>query len=123
MNPARIEKHSFVSYDEVKVPQQEAEMSTRNEYVDKLKENLDKWNADIGEWEAKARVARTDLQIDYEMKLDALRKQRDEGMEKLKELQATGEDAWKDLVAGADAAWDAMRDAFDKATSHFKKDD
>ena len=98
-------------------------MSTRNEYVDKLKENLDKWNADIGEWEAKARVARTDLQIDYEMKLDALRKQRDEGMEKLKELQATGEDAWKDLVAGADAAWDAMRDAFDKATSHFKKDD
>jgi hypothetical protein len=44
-------------------------------------------------------------------------------MEKLKELQATSEDAWKDLVAGADAAWDAMRDAFDKATSHFKKDD
>ncbi len=98
-------------------------MTTRNEYVEKLKEHLDKWNADIGEWEAKAKVARTDLQIDYEMKLEALRKQRDEGMEKMKELQATSGEAWKDLVAGADAAWDSMRDAFGKATAHFKKDD
>jgi len=95
-------------------------MSTRNEYVEQLKENLDHWNSDLAKWEAKAKVAKTDMRIEYEMRLDALRKQREEATAKLKELQATSGDAWKDLTAGADAAWASMREAFDKATSHFK---
>lgn len=96
-------------------------MNTRNEYVEQLKKNLDVWNANITKWEEKAKVARTDMRIDYEMQLEALRKHREEATAKLKELQATSGDAWKDLTAGADAAWAAMRDAFDKATSHFQK--
>jgi chromosome segregation ATPase len=96
-------------------------MTTRNEYVEQLKKNLDKWNADISNWEAKARAAKTDLRIDYEMKLEDLRKRREEATAKLKELQATSGDAWKELKAGTDAAWAAMREAFDKAASHFQK--
>ena len=95
-------------------------MTTRNEYLEHLKENLDKWNTDIAKWEAKAKVAQTDLRIEYEMQLEALRKRREEATEKMKELQASSGDAWKELTAGADAAWASMREAFDKATSHFK---
>lgn len=95
-------------------------MLTRNEYVEQLKKNLDVWNTDIAKWEAKAKLAQTDMRIEYEMQLEALRKRREEAMEKMKELQASSGDAWKDLAAGADAAWASMRDAFDKATSHFK---
>lgn len=96
-------------------------MITRNEYVEQLKKNLDDWNTQIAKWEEKARVAQADMRIDYEMQLEALRKQREEATAKLKELQATSEEAWKDLTAGADAAWAAMREAFDKAVSHFQK--
>ena len=96
-------------------------MSTRNEYVEQLKQNLDLWNAEISKWEAKARVAQTDLRIDYEMQLESMRPQRAEATEKLKEIQASSEEAWKDLAAGAESAWAAMREAFDKATSHFQK--
>lgn len=96
-------------------------MSTRDEYVEKLKNNLDKWNADLDKWGEKTKAAKTDLRIDYEMKLEALRKHRDEAAVKLKELQATSGDAWKDLKAGTDTAWAAIREAFDKASSHFKK--
>ena len=96
-------------------------MTTRNEYVEQLKNNLDQWNADLAKWEAKAGVAKNDARIEYEMKLDTLRKQRDEAAEKLKELRASSEEAWKELKAGADVAWAAMREAFDKATSHFQK--
>lgn len=96
-------------------------MNTRNEYVEQLKKNLDEWNVSIAKWEEKAKVARTDLRIDYEMQLESLRKHREEATAKLKELQATGGEAWKDLTTGADAAWAAMREAFDKATSHFQK--
>lgn len=96
-------------------------MATRNEYVEQLKQNLDEWNTNIARWEEKARVARTDMRIEYEMQLEALRKQREEATAKLKELQASGGDAWKELSVGADAAWAAMREAFDKAASHFQK--
>ncbi|MBK9324902.1 MAG: hypothetical protein KBF24_05215 [Thiobacillaceae bacterium] len=96
-------------------------MSKRDEYVEQLKQNLDQWNTEIAKWEAKAKVTKTDLRIDYEMQLEALRKHREEATAKLKELQASGEEAWNDLVAGADAAWATMRDAFDKATAHFHK--
>jgi hypothetical protein len=96
-------------------------MTKRDEYVEQLKQNLDLWNSEIAKWEAKAKVTKTDLRIDYEMQLEALRKHREEAAAKLKELQASGEEAWNDLVAGADAAWAAMREAFDKATAHFHK--
>lgn len=96
-------------------------MTTRNEYVEQLKQNLDHWNVELAKWEEKARVARVDMRIEYEMQLEALRKHREEATTKLKEVQASSEEAWKDLMAGADTAWAAMRDAFDKATSHFQK--
>lgn len=96
-------------------------MTTRNEYVEQLKNKLDQWNADIAKWEDKARVAKTDLRIDYEMQLETLRSRRDEATAKLKELQASSEAAWQELKAGTDAAWSALREAFDKAASHFQK--
>ena len=96
-------------------------MNTRTEYVESLKTRLDKWNADIAKWEAKAKVTQTDMRIEYEMQLETLRKRRDEAMAKMKDLQASSGDAWKDMTAGADAAWAAMREAFDKASSHFQK--
>lgn len=95
-------------------------MTTRNEYIEQLKNNLDKWNVDLAKLEAKARVAKTDLRIDYEMQLEALRKHRETAAEKLKELQASSEGAWKEIAAGADVAWAAMRDAVEKAATHFK---
>jgi chromosome segregation ATPase len=95
-------------------------MTTRNEYVENMKARLDQWNKEIAEWEAKARVARTDMQIEYEMRLDALRQQRDEAAEKLDELQKSAGEAWRDLAQGADDAWARMRDALEKASNHFK---
>lgn len=96
-------------------------MSTRTEYIEQLKKNLDQWNDELAHWEAKAKVARTDLRIDYEMQLDALRQQRADATARLKELQASSGEAWKELTQGADAAWATMRESFDKAMTHFQK--
>ncbi len=96
-------------------------MINRNEYVENLKTHLDQWNSDIAKWEAKAKLAKTDLRIDYEMQLEAMRKQRDAAMEKLEVIQKTAGDAWQDLAQGADEAWVKMREAFEKASSHFQK--
>jgi hypothetical protein len=96
-------------------------MINRNEYVENLKTHLDQWNSDITKWEAKAKLAKTDMRIDYEMQLESMRKQRDAAMEKLDAIQKTAGDAWQDLAQGADEAWAKMREAFEKASSHFQK--
>jgi hypothetical protein len=96
-------------------------MINRNEYVENLKTHLDQWNSDITKWEAKAKLAKTDMRIDYEMQLESMRKQRDAAMEKLDAIQKTAGDAWQDLAQGADEAWLKMREAFEKASSHFQK--
>lgn len=96
-------------------------MTARKEYIEQLKQKLDLWNADIGKWEEKARVAKNDMRIEYEMQLEAIRKHKEEATAKLKELQASSEDAWQEMKSGSDAAWKAMQEAFEKAASHFKK--
>lgn len=96
-------------------------MTTRDEYIEHLKTSLDHWNAELAKWETKAHVTKTDMRIEYEMQLEALKKHREEASSKLKELQASSGDAWKHLSAGADAAWVVMREAFEKAAAQFHK--
>ncbi|HZM33138.1 MAG TPA: hypothetical protein VFC18_01495 [Burkholderiales bacterium] len=85
-------------------------MSQRDEYVSRMKAQLDRWNADIDRWEA-----------EYQRQLQSLRQHRDEAMVQLKLLQSAAGDAWTDVQRGADEAWDRMRQACEKAGGHFQK--
>jgi hypothetical protein len=96
-------------------------MSKRDEYVEKMKSQLDSWNAELAKWEAKAKEAQTEMRPEYEKQLAALYRLRDHGIEQIKQVQSAAGDAWMDLTRGADEAWAKMREAFEKAHSHFKK--
>jgi len=96
-------------------------MSKRDEYVAKLKAQLDEWNAEVSKWEAKAKGAQANARIEYDKQLDAFRHQRDQAMERMRQVQAATGDAWQDLAHGADEAWGKAREAFAKARSHFQK--
>ena len=96
-------------------------MTKQDQYIEKLKAQLDQWNAQVTQWEAKAREAQTNVRADYEKQLDAFRRQRDEALEHMRRVQSATGDAWLDLVRGADDAWSKMREAFEKARSHFQK--
>jgi hypothetical protein len=96
-------------------------MTKRDQYVEKLKSQLDAWNADVAKWEAKSRGAQADMRIEYEKHLESLRRHRDQAVEHMRKLQAETGDAWIDLVRGTDDAWAKMREAFERAQSHFHK--
>jgi multidrug resistance efflux pump len=96
-------------------------MSKRDEYVAKLKGQIDQWNAEVSNWEAKAQKAQADARAGYEKHLTELRRQRDHALEQMKRVQAASGEAWVDLVRGADDAWAKMREALEKARSHFNK--
>ena len=93
----------------------------RDEYVQKLKTQLDVWNAEAAKWEAKAKQAQAGAEAEYRKQLETFRRQRDEAMKKLVEVQSASGEAWQDMMKGADAAWKAMQEAFGKARSHFDR--
>jgi hypothetical protein len=96
-------------------------MTTRDEYVEKLKSQLDQWNAQMAQWEARTREAQAGAKAAYEQQLAQLRSQQEQAMVQMKLLQGASADAWQDLARGAESAWLSMQDAFNKARSHFEK--
>jgi len=96
-------------------------MNKQEQYVDKLKTQLSAWNAEVAKWEAKSRSAQADMRVEYDKQLATFRVQRDKALTQMNKVQAATGDAWVDLVRGADDAWAKMREAYDKAHSHFQK--
>jgi len=96
-------------------------MSKRDEYVEKMKSQLDEWNAQVAKWEAKTQEAQAGARGEYEKQLEAFRRQRDQALEQMRRVKGAAGDAWIDLARGADDAWAKMREAFEKARSHFQK--
>ena len=94
-------------------------MTTRHEYIEKLKDNLDKWDADIDELEAQTQKAKADLESELEDQITSLKVKRDIAQLKLSEMMDASEEAWEDFKTGAEEAWADLRSAMEKARSHF----
>ena len=95
-------------------------MNNRDEYVAKMKAQLDQWNADIATWEAKAQDAQAEARAEYEKRLEALRQHREQAMYQMKLLQSAAGEAWLEMMRGTEEAWTRMREAIEKANSHFR---
>ena len=96
-------------------------MADRDEYIEKLKSQLDHWNTEMAKWETQTKAAQASMRAEYDKQVAAFRQKRDQAIEQLSKVQSASGEAWKDLARGADEAWAKMREAFDKAHSHFKK--
>jgi uncharacterized coiled-coil DUF342 family protein len=90
-------------------------MSERQKHVDTMKAKIDEWSSDIDEIEKKTKTASDDLTEEYQNQIGALKKQRDEALVKLEEIQNTTDSAWEDVKKGAEDAWDAIGHAFSSA--------
>jgi predicted RNase H-like nuclease (RuvC/YqgF family) len=94
-------------------------MTSRHEYIDKLKGKLDEWDADIDELEERAQKAKTNLQFELKDQITALKLKRDIAKLKLAEIKDASEEAWEDVRTGAEQAWSDLKEAIEKARSHF----
>ncbi len=93
----------------------------RDEYVQKLKSQIDQWNAETAKWEAKAKQAQAGMQAEYAKQLEQFRGRRDAAIAEMKRLQGASADALQDMMKGADAALKSMQEAFNQARSKFDK--
>ena len=86
-------------------------MSSQNEYIEKMKANLDQLDAKIDVLQAKAKEASADAKIEYNQKVDDLRQQRKEGEEWLDKMADASDDAWESLKDGFSEAYKKMKSA------------
>jgi len=96
-------------------------MTKRDEYIEKMKSQLDQWNAEATRWEEKMKHAEADMKSEYQRQLEALHSRRDEAMYQLHQLQVASTDAWMDMMRGVEEAWKRMGEAVGQARSHFEK--
>lgn len=94
---------------------------TQNEYVEKLKAQIDQWNAQLKDWEAKAAQAQDRVREQYLKSLGEAAAQRERVLVELRRVQAASMNAWQDMMRGADQAWKSMHEAFERARSEFGK--
>ena len=96
-------------------------MTNRDEYVAKLKKQLDAWNDDMARWESKAKTAQAEMKERYKRELDVLNAQRELARYNLRLLEDASTSAWTELRKGADEAWERMRAAAAAAGTYFEK--
>lgn len=94
-------------------------MSRKDEYVEKLKSQLDVWSADIDVLEAKAKKVDAELKVKYDEQLALLRTKREEAKVKLHEIQDSAGEAWEELRKGGDEAWESIKHALAEARKKF----
>ena len=91
-------------------------MSTREEYIAKMKLQLDQLDAKMSKLEARTQEAKDDARDKYKDEMAKLRHQSKLAKGKLDDLMAAGEDKWDALVA----EMEKVRDAFKHSFSYFK---
>lgn len=95
-------------------------MTDRDEYVEKMKAQLDQWNRQSAVWEAAAREATAEARIELEKQIGIMRSRADDLVYRMELLKDASTDAWQEIARGADEARKTMQDAFEKARFHFK---
>jgi hypothetical protein len=96
-------------------------MKTRDQYVNQLKTQLDRWNEDVTRWEGELDAAKRKADSRWRADLKKLQAQREKALYQLTLLEKASESAWRDFAAGADEAWAALGRAFEEARTHFEK--
>jgi lipid II:glycine glycyltransferase (peptidoglycan interpeptide bridge formation enzyme) len=92
-------------------------MINREEYVQKLKHQIEQWNAQMAQWEEMSR----DAKDRYMKQLEQFREKRDAAMAELRRLQSASADAWADMMKGTEAAFKSMQEAFENARKKFER--
>lgn len=95
-------------------------MNNRDEYVAKLKTQLDQWERQSVAWETAARSASADARIELEKQVGIMKSRADDLVFRMELLKGASADAWQEIARGADEACKTMHDAFEKARVRFK---
>lgn len=94
---------------------------TREAYQAKVQAQLDKIDAQLKEYQAKADQAKVEAAVSYHSHVEELMTKRDAAERKLDELGKAGEAAWQDVQKGFESAWNELTRSFARASEQFSR--
>jgi uncharacterized coiled-coil DUF342 family protein len=92
----------------------------RDAYVEKLKGNIDKWNAELDVLQAKADQAKADAKVELGKHIAEIKAKRQALEAKMGELKNSADEAWEDVKKGVDVARQILGQAINSAKDRFK---
>lgn len=93
----------------------------REEYVERMKQQINEWNIKLGQWNAEVQKAQGNVKAQFEAQMKILEKQRDEAVKRLNETRDASQAAWIEMSKGAESAWKTMQSSFEKAWGELRK--
>lgn len=98
-------------------------MSTRQEYVDKVKKQLDTWDQDLQELDEKLHKTEHEFKDKVDHKIQDAKSKFENLKDKLHHLTEATDDAWDDIKDGFEIAWDGVKLGITAARSEFEPTD
>lgn len=87
--------------------------------MEKLEENLTGFNTNLDEMKAKAAEFQDDMLAEFLSQLRNLEINRDDFVEKYRQLKKSRGRAWDDVKVGTEKTWSVLKESVDKAVSRF----
>jgi len=95
-------------------------MSKRDEYISKMKHQLDELNKQLQELEAKGEAAQAEFREKHAEQITQLRQHYDAALAKMNEIRSASEDKWESLVADGEKLHKAFVHSFNYFKSQLK---
>ncbi|MBE9511562.1 MAG: hypothetical protein IMY71_11855 [Bacteroidetes bacterium] len=98
-------------------------MGKREEYIDKLADQLKKWDAEISKLEEKAENAKTDVKAKYTKKADELRAKKESIQQKARDFRDTNEETFNSIKDGIEDSLTRLTNAINDTFKKFSEED
>ena len=96
-------------------------MNSKAVYAQKLRAQIDIWEAEINKLEARASKLEGDARIALREQAEGLRANVEKVSNQMDELRRASDDAWQDIKGGIDGAWHNLENAFRSAASRYDR--
>lgn len=94
-------------------------MNEKDLYKQKIKSQLNEWQADIDKLKAKMAGASVGAKLEVNQHINLLENKIAEGNSKLEEIDKVTDDSWETLKEGFEESWDSISTAFEDAYKKF----
>ncbi len=98
-------------------------MGNREEYIDKLADQLKKWDAEIQKLEEKAKNAKTDVKAKYTEKIDELRAKKELIQQKVKDFGEANKEALGSVKKSIEDSLTNLTNAINDTFAKFSEED
>ena len=84
-------------------------MSDKKDFTARARQQLEDWDYQLDRLSARLNDLRDEWRDEAREKLNEMKGRRSEFEEKLERLESHGDDAWDDIKAGLEIAWDGLK--------------